>query len=260
MNIAFLQQDIVWEDVAANHELVLRMLDGLDEQVDIIVVPETFTTGFTDSMARRAELPMGTTYRFACSVTQRFDALFVGTWAVQDPYTGLVYNRLHWVRPDGNMGCYDKGHTFRMSSEAEQVAKGDRIETFEWRGWRIRPAVCYDLRFPTWLRNSRSVDGGRELDYDLLLLCANWPASRRDAWNTLLKARAIENMCYVAGVNRVGIDGMGLKYSGDSVVLDYCGRSVVAADVERQQLCVAHLSMDGLKDFRQRWPFYLDFD
>ncbi|MDY5968699.1 MAG: nitrilase-related carbon-nitrogen hydrolase [Bacteroidales bacterium] len=267
LEVAFFQQDIVWESPEENYR---RVEDAFQNaRADILVVPETFSTGFGNNMAAMAEDPRGETYHFAVSMARQHDALFVGTWTVREH--GKVWNRLHWVRPDGTLGHYDKGHTFRMSSEATQLARGTKRETFEWKGWRIRPAVCYDLRFPLWLRNRNLAPTTKEvapvpedlnpcLDYDLLLVCANWPASRHEAWTTLLKARAIENQCYVVGVNRVGTDGIGIAYSGNSMVVDYMGAAVAEAEPGKSCTIVATMDKEDLVRFRKHWPFWLDAD
>ncbi len=256
-SVAFFQQDIVWEDPQANFCKVeqafsdaLRMHEG--EKPDLLVMPETFTTGFGDHMARQAEPPMGATYEFALALALRYDAMVAASWTVLEE--GKVYNRLHFVRPDGSCDHYDKAHTFRMSSEASQLARGVRSPLVEWRGWHIKPAVCYDLRFPKWLRNSDT------LDYDLLLVCANWPGSRHEAWSTLLKARAIENLAYVVGCNRVGVDGTGIPYAGCSAAVDYKGFPLAEAPINQE--CVRFATFDAAKltAFRQHWPFNLDFD
>lgn len=257
LTISFFQQDIRWEDPEANYRLVEQHFDSLAQKPDILVVPETFTTGFGDTMASLAEEPQGPSYQFACQMAKKHDALFVGTWCVRDNDihgTPVVYNRLHWVKPDGTFGYYDKAHTFRMSSEAAQLARGTQRKVFSWRGWNIKPAICYDLRFPQWLRN------GNTLDYDLLLVCANWPASRHEAWTTLLKARAIENLCYVVGTNRVGTDGIGIPYSGHSAAYNQKGQEIASCTPEQCQAQVATLSYTKLSTFRQHWPFHLDFD
>ena len=255
LTVACYQQDIAWEQPDVNRHMVEEAFASLGCEADILMVPETFTTGFSDNMAAMAEEPEGETYRFAHRMARLHDALFVGTWTVK---TGSgprrVVNRLHWVRPDGTYGYYDKGHTFRMSSEASQLERGTRRVIFEWRGWHIKPAVCYDLRFPKWLRNANP------LDYDLLLLCANWPGSRHEAWSTLLRARAIENLCYVAGVNRVGTDGVGIPYAGYSAVVDYRGQDMAGCAPGQPAVFKATLSRDALDTFRQHWPFFLDFD
>ncbi len=272
LTVAFFQQDIAWEDPQANYDAVEQAFGdaiGFRNALDILVVPETFNTGFGDSMASMAETSQGPTFAFAQHMARRYNALFVGTWTVRQG--GKVYNRLHWVAPNGSYGYYDKAHTFPMSSEAMLLAAGSRRVTFEWRGWRIKPAVCYDLRFPLWLRNSNLDSATQDkalspdkltprLDYDLLLLCANWPASRHTAWNTLLQARAIENQCYVLGVNRVGTDGTGIPYSGNSAVYDFKGQPLVEAQPSAAEVQMARIDKASLHRFRQQWPFWLDAD
>lgn len=273
LTIAYFQQDIAWEDPTVNFQQVEQAFSRVEGSMDMLVVPETFNTGFSDTMAEMAEPQEGETLAFARSMARRHNALFVGTWAVRLG-NGRVVNRLHWVRPDGSYGYYDKGHTFRMSSEADQLQRGDRRELFEWRGWHVKPAVCYDLRFPKWLRNgvrdserdklpANGVDCLSEevaLDYDLLLVCANWPGSRHEAWSTLLKARAIENICYVLGVNRSGVDGAGIPYMGNSSAIDYKGMMVSDCGEGVGSVAVAILDYERLRTFRRHWPFYLDFD
>ena len=219
-------------------------------QADIFVVPETFTTGFGDHMASLAEAPDGPTLQWARQMAAKHDLLLVGTWIVREG--DRCYNRLHWVYPDGTYGFYDKAHTFRPSGEHDIISRGTRRKVFEYKGWRIKPAVCYDLRFPKWLRN----DG---MAYDLLLVCANWPASRREAWTTLLKARAIENLCYTVGCNRCGVDGVGGEYSGNSAIIDYKGFPLAEAAADDQS-SPPPSTKTNLDSFRQKWPLYLDFD
>ena len=258
-SVALYQQNIVWESPLDNFQKVETAFDVAcnGSKVDLLVVPETFTTGFGNHMASQAEQPEGPTYHFAVQMAKKWAAMFAGSWTVRD--NGIVYNRLHLVRPDGSYDFYDKAHTFRMSSEASQLGRGNRRVVSEWRGWHIRPAVCYDLRFPMWLRNTP------ELDYDLLLFCANWPGSRHEAWTTLLKARAIENLSYAVGCNRTGSDGTGIVYAGCSAIVDYKGKALSqldpASDEEPQErVLTATLSAEGLSLFRQHWPFNLDFD
>lgn len=276
LTIAFYQQDIVWRAPEANRHRVRKAFEHVGSKADVLVLPETFTTGFGDMMAEMAEAGHGVTWQFLHQLAIEHDSLVVGTWPVADTNAqgeNVIFNRLHWVRPDGDGGYYDKGHTFRMSSEALQLERGIMPTTFVWRGWRIRPAVCYDLRFPKWLRNKITdnfsnslatplpgLAQGQGLDYDLMLVCANWPASRRQTWDTLLQARAIENLAYVVGVNRVGQDGIGIPYSGGSAAYDYCGRMLTHAQDGRDEVCVVTLSEEKLLDFRTRNPIYLDFD
>lgn len=255
LKIAIYQQDIAWEDPSANYDKVREAFAATTE-LDVMVLPETFSTGFSDNMARMAEPMEGETFRFALEMARRHDALFVGTWTVME--NGMVYNRMHWVKPDGNYGYYDKGHTFRMSSEASQLGRGTETKVFEWKGWHFKPAVCYDLRFPKWLRNERV--GADGLAYDVLIFCANWPGSRHEAWSTLIKARGIENLAYVLGVNRVGTDGVGIPYTGNSAVIDYRGIPMAECESGQEQVVQVELDYEKLSAFRQHWPFYLDFD
>ena len=272
MNIALYQQDIVWNNRQENFDRVSGKLAALSSEVDIIVLPETFSCGFGDNMVEMAEPQEGPSLEFASQMAREHDALFVATWPVKVGES--VYNRLHWVFPDGSFGTYDKGHTFRVSGEANIIVRGTERCIFEWRGWRIKPVVCYDLRFPKWLRNGvqeseRSklptdgvsmCDEAIALDYDLMIVCANWPGTRHEAWSTLLKARAIENLSYVVGVNRVGTDGADIGYTGNSVAIDYKGLPIVECEAGKEQLQIAQLDKKSLEKFRQHWPFYLDFD
>ena len=251
LRVTFFQQDIVWGDAEANRRAVEDSLFLVPHNTDIFVVPETFTTGFGDHMAALAENPMGPTFRWAQKLASRHNFLFVGTWIVREG--DKCYNRLHWIFPNGTFGYYDKAHTFRVSGEYDIISRGTQREVFEYKGWKIKPAVCYDLRFPKWLRNDN-------LSYDLLLVCANWPGSRHEAWTTLLKARAIENLSYVLGCNRCGKDGVGGDYTGNSALIDYKGFPVAEAEAGIEGLVSVALDKGRLDNFRERWPLYLDFD
>lgn len=251
MVITLYQHNIAWAQPEENRRQVAEALASVPSETDIFVVPETFTTGFGDHMASLAEAPDGPTLRWAQEMASKHNVLFVGTWIVREG--NRCFNRMHWILPDGTYGFYDKAHTFRPSGEHDIISRGTRRAVFEYKGWRIRPAVCYDLRFPKWLRN----DG---LAYDLLLVCANWPASRREAWTTLLRARAIENLSYVVGCNRTGIDGVGGAYSGDSAIIDYKGFSMPVGTADGPLCLTATLDLGRLESFRQKWPLYLDFD
>ena len=251
LRVTFFQQDIVWGDAEANRRAVEDSLFLVPHNTDIFVVPETFTTGFGDHMAAQAENPMGPTFRWAQRLTSRHNFLFVGTWIVREG--DKCYNRLHWIFPNGAFGYYDKAHTFRVSGEYNIISRGTQREVFEYKGWKIKPAVCYDLRFPKWLRNDN-------LSYDLLLVCANWPGSRHEAWTTLLKARAIENLSYVLGCNRCGKDGVGGNYTGNSALIVYAGFPFAEAAAGGDSLVTVTLDKDKLDTFREHWPLYLDFD
>ena len=251
LNITIYQQDLVWGDAEANRRTVEGSIALAPRDTDLFVVPETFTTGFGDHMAALAEEQEGPTLRWAQNMAAKYNFLFVGTWIVRED--NKCYNRLHWVYPDGSFGYYDKAHTFRVSGEYDIIARGTRREVFEYKGWKIKPAVCYDLRFPRWLRND-------DLSYDLLIVCANWPGSRHEAWSTLLKARAIENLCYVLGCNRCGEDGVGGKYTGNSAVVDYKGFAIAEAEAGVDGLTTIAIGKEKLDAFRHKWPLYLDFD
>lgn len=278
LTVTLYQQDIVWNEPEANRQRVEEVIAHAPKS-DLFVVPETFTTGFGDEMTDLAEEQEGPTLQWARQMAAQYNLLFVGTWIVRE--NSQCFNRLHWVYPDGRYGTYDKGHTFRVSGEADIITRGTRREVFEYKGWRIKPAVCYDLRFPKWLRNnveSRKLNDDGEsasyskykiqdsqLQYDLLLVCANWPGSRHEAWTTLLKARAIENQCYVVGCNRAGVDGADIPYTGNSAVINHKGLIMTAAtttgtDVGEEQTLTASLNKEKLDTFREHWPFYLDFD
>lgn len=255
LEIAIYQQDIAWHNPEGNYRRVEQAVATMGHPVDMIVLPETFNTGFGGDMRSLAEEAEGPTLEFVKRMAAQYDAAFVGTWLVR--YDDEVRNRMHIVYPDGRYNIYDKLHTFRMSSEYEQVARGHCSASFEWKGWNIKPAICYDLRFPLSLRNRYNDNA---LDYDVLLLCANWPASRIAAWDTLLKARAIENVGYVVAANRTGVDESGLVYNGHSQVIDFKGNRVDNGGDASQPLLCATLSKSELDDFRKRWPFYLDAD
>ena len=260
LHVTLYQQDIIWGDAEANRRQVSAAI-ATSPECDLFVVPETFTTGFGDHMAALAEEQEGPTLQWARQIAAHYNLLFVGTWIVRE--NGRCYNRLHWVYPDGTFGQYDKSHTFRVSGEYDIISRGTRREVFEYKGWKIKPAVCYDLRFPKWLRNKSEYSEyseNSELDYDLLLVCANWPGSRHEAWSTLIKARAIENLCYVLGCNRCGVDGVDGKYTGNSAIIDYKGFPLAEAKAEAVQSVSFSLDKDNLDTFRKKWPLYLDFD
>ncbi len=255
MNITLLQTNLYWQDPVANRAMLEERIFGLAEPTDLIVLPEMFTTGFTMDAASVAEPMNLTTFRWLKQMAAQTGAVVTGSYVVKE--AGKFFNRLIWMQPDGQFDTYDKRHLFRMAGEDTIYTAGDRRIIKEWKGWRICPLICYDLRFPVWSRNT---DGqSQEFAYDLLLYVANWPAVRRAPWNTLLQGRAIENLAYVAGVNRVGTDGNGHPYSGDSAIIDFKGEVLARhTDVE-----IAHqqtLSLDDLNAFRQKFPANLDAD
>jgi omega-amidase len=250
LSIALVQADLHWENVTANLATFEEKLATLPEPVDVIVLPEMFTTGFTMNTALAEPMNLTTT-RWMKQIAKQHHALVVGSFAVNE--RGSFFNRLLCVRPDGTYAQSDKRHLFRMGEENNHYTAGNARLTIEWKGWKICPLVCYDLRFPVWSRNLQSDP------YDILLYVANWPARRAHAWSTLLQARAIENQCYVIGVNRVGADGNGLEYRGDSVALDYLGEPVAMLGNHETERVVP-ISKADLAAYRQNFPALSDAD
>jgi len=251
LRVSIVQQSLEWQDAAANRARFESLLEPLAGATDLVVLPEMFTTGFSMSPETLAEPPGGPTSEWLLQLARRLDAVVTGSVITQDG--GRYYNRMLWARPDGALAHYDKRHLFRMAGEHAHYSPGEKALTVEWRGFRVCPLVCYDLRFPVFSRRRA------ELDYDLLVYAANWPAARRHAWRTLLMARAIENQAFVAGVNRVGTDGKDIEYVGDSAVCDFLGRHLVDLGAEPG---IATVELDGaaLREFRDRFPAHLDAD
>jgi predicted amidohydrolase len=228
---------------------------SLSEPTDLIVLPEMFTTGFTMDAQAVAEPMNLTTFRWLKQMAAQTRAVVTGSYVVKEKNS--YFNRLIWMQPDGQFDSYDKRHLFRMAGEDGIYTAGEQRLIKEWKGWRICPLICYDLRFPVWSRNR--TEASTDFAYDLLLYVANWPAPRRTAWNTLLQARAIENLSYVAGVNRVGEDGNGHVYTGDSALIDFKG-DVLFRQTDREAIHQQTLSLDDLRTFREKFPANLDAD
>ena len=249
LRVTMIQADLAWQDPATNRRNLAAHFRGLAGHTDLIVLPEMFTTGFSMAADSLAETMAGATVGWLREEAAAIGCAITGSLIVEE--NGRHYNRLVWATPDGNLAHYDKRHLFRMAREQEHYAAGRRRLVVELKGWRLCPLVCYDLRFPVWSR-SRG-------DYDVLLYVANWPARRRAAWSALLRARAIENVCYVVGVNRVGKDGNGASYSGDSVALDFLGQ-VLGGDRDGDFVETVVLDRESLATFRRDFPVHLDAD
>ncbi len=258
LRVALVQPETVWHDPVVNRARLAATLGAQTLGHDVIVLPETFTTGFSNAATAFAESMDGPTVGWMREQAQRLDAAVTGS-VVIDGGRGVV-NRLLWVTPDGSVAWYDKRHLFRMAGEHQHFVPGTARLVVSWRGWRICPLVCYDLRFPVFARNGRVAGAPAEaLAYDLLVVVANWPAARQRAWQTLLPARAIENLSYVVGVNRVGFDGQRIGYAGASAAYDYLGESLVAAD-SGVGIWSATLDHAALRAHRARFPAHLDAD
>ena len=252
MHIALLQTDLIWEQVPNNLSRYAQQLAALRQPVDMIVLPEMWQTGFSMNAAQLAETEQGKSIQAMLDWAHTYNAAVAGSLIVAEG--GQYYNRFICAMPDGTYHQYDKRHLFRMGGEGDVYTAGKERIIIEYRGWRIAPFVCYDLRFPVWSR--RQVP---DYDYDLLLYVANWPARRSYAWSQLLIARAIENQSYVIGVNRIGNDGNDIYHNGSSAVIDPQGK-VLWRHQDQAALHIAHLDKTALDDFRAAFPAYLDAD
>jgi predicted amidohydrolase len=252
LNVQLVQPDLRWQDPAANRRRFDAHFEAMARgSADLVVLPEMFTTGFSMDSATLAEPAAGATTRWLLDWSQRLDAALVGSVMTRDGERCV--NRLWFATPDGALCHYDKRHLFRMAGEHQHYAAGTTSLVVEFRGWRIAPLVCYDLRFPVWSRRRAG------FDYDLLVYVANWPARRAYAWRQLLIARAIENQSYVLGVNRVGADGNGVVHDGESAAHDFLGAPLAGLGATAGTAAVT-LDLPALREFRERFPAQLDAD
>jgi omega-amidase len=257
LRVTLVQLDTRWHDPERNRAHVDALLAGHAGQTDLVVLPETFTTGFSNAAVATAESPDGPTAAWMRELARGHGAAVTGS--IQCRAEGGVFNRLLFATPDGAIAQYDKRHLFRMGREHEHYASGRQRIVVEHRGWRICPLVCYDLRFPVFSRNRADPARGGEPEYDLLLYVANWPAPRHEAWRTLLRARAIENLCCTIGVNRAGIDGNGIPHLGGSAVIDSSGRALVECSAQ-ERVEDAVISLAAMREHRRRFPAHMDAD
>lgn len=251
MRISLVQSALAWEDPEANYARFRSLLAPLAGKTDLVVLPETFPSGFSMDWASRAEEFDGPSAAFLREQAKVLDAAVTGSAFVKTAQG--VRNRSMWALPDGALHYYDKKHLFRMAGEHEHFTAGSEPLVLEWRGARIAALVCYDLRFPVWSRRRTGYD------YDVLVYVANWPSRRRNAWQQLLRARAIENQCIVVGVNRVGDDGNGVPHSGDSAVIDALGVPVLEFG-EAPGVATVQVDLEAMRRFREKFPFHLDAD
>jgi predicted amidohydrolase len=252
LHVTLVQQAPAWHDPAANRERLDALLAPLANNTDVIVLPEMFTTGFSMEPEKLYEAANGPTAQWLDAKAQELNSAITGSVIVKDG--DRYYNRLLWAAPGADLLHYDKRHLFRMAKEHNHYSPGASVAlSVEWRGFRVCPLVCYDLRFPVYSRRRPG------LEYDLLIYVASWPAARRAAWRALLKARAIENQAFVVGVNRIGQDGNNIDYAGDSVVHDYLGEPL-AELADESAVTTVELDGDALKAYRERFPAHLDAD
>jgi omega-amidase len=255
LKITLVQSDLHWEDIEANLAMFEEKIWQIGNTTDVIVLPEMFTTGFTMN-TKHAEMMNMRTFKWMKQMADQTGALILGSYIVS--VHDRFFNRLLWMEPGGHFKTYDKRHLFRMASEHKTFSSGESLLIGTWKGWRICPLVCYDLRFPVWSRNKWDFNTSK-LAYDLAIYVANWPTARIDAWNTLLRARAIENLSYVVGVNRIGQDGNGIEYNGNSAVISPKGEAIYTnegMEISR----TLELSANSLHAFRDRFPTYMDAD
>ena len=248
--VTIVQANLAWENKEANLKHFDRLLDKVPEYSDLLILPEMFSTAFTMNATRLAEPPDGPTVKWLKEKAQKLHSSLIASLIVVED--GKYYNRLYVVQPDGEPFTYDKRHLFRMARENEVYSAGNDLLTVEVKGWKVRPFICYDLRFPVWVRNSNG-------SYDLAVFIANWPERRAQHWITLLKARAIENQSFVIGVNRVGRDGLQIEYSGDSMIVDPLGNEMVHLR-RRESIHTNRLSAKSLTSYRQKFPVWMDSD
>jgi len=257
LRISLVQANTLWHDPAGNRDYYAQLIKPLAGVTDVVILPETFTSGFSNEAIEQAETMDGPTVEWLLQQSHFLNAAITGS--VQLRVDRHVYNRLLWVTPDGNIQHYDKRHLFRYAGEHKRYASGRERLCVQWKGWRINPQICYDLRFPVFCRNRYNNERSEDMDFDLQLFVANWPSSRSYAWQTLARARAIENLCYVAIVNRVGIDGNGLHYSGDSAVIDFNGQGQLEIR-HNEQVATTCINAQALINYRKQFPAMLDAD
>jgi len=251
LNVTLIQANLIWEDAKANRQNFEGIFKNIaPNTTDIIVLPEMFSTGFTMQPKGLAEKPNGTTVNWMRSWAGRLNTAIVGSLIIKE--NKQYYNRLIWMPPNGVPQHYNKKHLFSLAGEQHNYTAGEqRLFINNYKGWNICPLVCYDLRFPEWSRNTNN--------YDLLIYVANWPINRIDAWNNLLKARAIENQTYTIAVNRVGKDGSNIKYNGNSSVIDYKGNTILNI-ADNEFTTTITLQKASQTEFRKRFPFLEDMD
>lgn len=251
LKITIIQSNLHWENIRRNLEMFSQKIASLNEETDLIVLPEMFSTGFTMNNKPLAENMSGKTFGWMKQKAQEKNCVITGSVIIEE--NGKYFNRLIWMRADGSFETYDKRHLFRYADEQKYYSAGNKKLIVELEGWKICPLICYDLRFPVWIRN-------RNKEYDALIFVANWPERRNYPREALLIARAIENQAYVIGVNRVGKDGNGVNHSGDSVVINPQGEVLCKAKPNEETVLTVTLSFSELAEWRKKFPAWMDAD
>ena len=254
LTITTIQSNLIWEEKSANLRLLEQKIIGIEEKTEIVVLPEMFSTGFSMKPEMLAETMDGETVEWMKRVSRENSIVLTGSIIIKED--GNYFNRLIWMLPNGQYGHYDKRHLFAFGEEDKHYSPGSKRLIASVKGWKINLLVCYDLRFPVWVRQKKSEAGA---EYDVLIYVANWPERRSHAWKTLLCARAIENQCYVVGVNRVGTDAKNILYSGNSLVIDPLGQ-VLYHMADEEDVNTITLQKEMLEDVRSKFPFWKDAD
>lgn len=250
LTITLIQTELIWEDIPANLAMFDGKIDRISEKTDIIILPEMFTTGFTMNVEKAAESMNGSAVAWLIAKAGQKQTHMMGSVIIKDD--NKYFNRLVWAKPDGEILTYDKKHLFRMAGEHKVFSAGNSHLTVEVNGWKLRTFICYDLRFPVWSRNIGNV-------YDVAIYTANWPARRAHHWKLLLPARAVENQCYVIGVNRMGKDGNNCTYSGDSSIVDPVG-NIIHQQADVSCIYTTKLEYEKIKEFRETFAAWRDAD
>ena len=258
LSITTIQTNLFWEDKASNLVMLEEKIKAIEDKTNIVVLPEMFSTGFTMNAEALAEKMNGYTVDWMKRISKENNIILTGTVIIEDE--NKFYNRLIWMMPNGSIGYYDKRHLFGFAGEDKFYSAGNKRLISSVNGWKINLLICYDLRFPIWARQqSDKTEEGFAPEYDILIYVANWPEKRSHAWKTLLCARAIENQCYVIGVNRVGKDGKNNAYSGDSLIIDPLGEVLYHMNGVEDTFTMT-FEKEKLNEIRNNFPFLKDAD
>src|SRR6185312_10216376 len=259
LTITLIQTNLFWENKKANLAMLRQKIEGIEEKTEIVILPEMFTTGFSMKPELFSETMAGETMQWMKRIAAEKKIILTGSVIIEDPSAnaqdGKFFNRLIWMLPNGEYGVYDKRHLFAFANEHQHYSSGNKKLIASVKGWKINLQICYDLRFPVWARH----DFQSENKYDLLINVANWPEKRNIAWQTLLRARAIENQCFVVGVNRTGEDGNESYYSGDSTIIDPLGEIIYQKNKE-EDVFTYTLQKEKINETRNQFPFLKDAD
>ncbi|MCC8145874.1 MAG: nitrilase family protein [Bacteroidales bacterium] len=252
LRVSTIQSNIFWEDKEKNLSHFYSLISPLKGHSDLVVLPETFTTGFSMNASHLAEDIHGETIQTLKKWSEGLSLALTGSFIAKEE-DDLLYNKGFFITPDGNTSFYNKKHLFRMGEENNVFTPGLTYSVFSYKNWNLRLIICYDLRFPVWNRNKNN-------EYDLLICTANWPKARAKVWSALLEARAIENIAYVCGVNRIGEDGNKIAHQGGSTVIDYRGNILSQSEINQEVVSTVAINKDRLEDFRKKFPVWKDAD